>query len=293
MAVAYGAATAAGGAPPVVVSCTPASQTLFQIGSTQVTCTATDARQRTASCMFGITVLRPPMITLTKFAAFGDSMTRGEDGTGSLAPFGSSERFRPFVLLPSNKTYPGVLQLLLASRYTTQSIVVDNYGNPGESAGAPATRSRFSGVVAGGRYEAVLIMEGVNDLADRDARVTDGVIASLQSMILDAKSRNVRPYLATLAPQVPGGRRALAWSLIAPFNDRIRALAFSQGVTLVDVYPAIAADTNQYVNDDGEHLTEAGYAKVADVFFTALRSTLERAPAVTTSLGRVSVAPRR
>jgi len=292
-AVVYGAATASGGAPPVAISCAPASQTVFPIGPTTVTCTATDARQRTASCTFDVTVLTPPMITLTRFAAFGDSMTRGEDGTGSDSAFGTSERQRPFVLLPDAQTYPGVLRQLLSSRYTAQSIVVDNQGNPGELANTPATRSRFSGVVAGGRYQAVLIMEGANDLANRDDRVTDAVIASLRTMINDARSRNVRPYLATIPPQVPGGRRALAWSLVAPFDDKIRALAASESVTLVDVYQAIATDTSQYINDDGEHLTPAGYAKVADTFFTILKNTLERPPPVTLSRSRASASSRR
>jgi lysophospholipase L1-like esterase len=288
--VAYGAATASGGAPPVVVSCTPPSQTVFPIGPTTVTCTAADARQRTSSCTFGITVLTPPTINLTRFAAFGDSMTRGEDGSGSDSAFGTGVRQRPLVVLPDAQTYPGVLRQLLATRYTAQSIVVDNQGNPGELANDPATRSRFSGVVAGGRYQAVLIMEGANDLANRDDRVTDAVIASLRTMINDARSRNVRPYLATIPPQVPGGRRALAWSLIAPFDDKIRALAASESVTLVDVYQAIAANTTQYINDDGEHLTPAGYAKIADTFFATLKDTLERPPAVTLTLSRPQAA---
>src|SRR6188474_466299 len=42
--VAYGTPTAEGGAPPVTLACTPASGTLFPVGTTSVTCTATDAR---------------------------------------------------------------------------------------------------------------------------------------------------------------------------------------------------------------------------------------------------------
>ena len=251
-----------------------------------------DARQRPASCTFGVTVLAPPIITLTRFAAFGDSMTRGEDGNASTLPFWSSEQQRPLVLLPAQKTYPGVLQQLLSSRYTTQSMVVDNFGNPAERAGAPATRSRFSSVASSG-YQAVLIMEGANDLADRNAASTDAAIASLGQMVRDAKSRGVRPFLATIPPQVPGGSRSfLSWPLVAPFNDRVRALAVFEGATLVDVYAGLVSNTPLYINNDGEHLTEAGYAKIADVFFTALRGTLERVPAITLSRPQAALASR-
>src|SRR5258708_22452868 len=36
----YGGATATGGTPPVQITCTPASHTLFQVGRTTVTCHA-------------------------------------------------------------------------------------------------------------------------------------------------------------------------------------------------------------------------------------------------------------
>src|SRR5262245_52502062 len=71
----YGQATGTSGAPPVTVSCTPASGEAFPIGSNVVICQATDARQRTASCSFTVTVTAPPRIMVTRFVAFGDSMT--------------------------------------------------------------------------------------------------------------------------------------------------------------------------------------------------------------------------
>jgi lysophospholipase L1-like esterase len=136
-------------------------------------------------------------------------------------------------------------------------------------------------------------MEGANDLANNDDRVTPAVIANLRRMIGDAKSRGVRPYLATIPPQVQGGRRARAWQLIPAFNDQLRALAASEGVTLVDVYQGLIGDTNQYINADGEHLTEAGYARIADIFFTALRATLERPPTLSFSPTGAGFFPRR
>jgi len=283
--VVYGAATSSNGAPPVNVSCSPASQTVFPIGGTMVTCTATDARQRTASCTFAVNVAAAPTIAFTRFVAFGDSMTAGEDGnTLSFSTPAASDRLRPYVLFPAPKTYPGVLQQLLASRYTTQPFSVTNEGVPGERANPADTRARFARVVGSGQYEVVLIMEGANDVSERNAQIADAAIDSLRLMVRDARSRGVRPYLATIPPQVPGGSRSfLSWPLVPPFNDRVRALAASEGVTLVDVYAMLVSNTALYINNDGEHLTEQGYAKIAEVFFTSLRSTLERAPTLSFS----------
>lgn len=273
--VVYGSATSSG-APPVSVSCTPASLTVFPIGLTTVTCTATDARQRTASCTFGVTVVAPPTISLARFVAFGDSMTLGEDGNASAS-------VRPTVVFPAAKTYPGVLQKALASRYTAQAPKVDNRGVAGERLSDAGTRSRFSSVVGGGSYDAVLIMEGANDVADRDDRTIAAAIDGLRQMLRDARSRGVRPYLATIPPEVPGGRRALAWSYVPLFNDQVRALATSEDVTVVEVYQALITDTNRFIGADGLHLTEDGYARVADAFFQALKGTLERLPTLTFS----------
>jgi lysophospholipase L1-like esterase len=283
--VVYGAATPSGGAPPVNVSCSPVSQTLFPIGATTVTCLATDARQRTASCTFAVSVVAPPTITFTRFVAFGDSMTAGEDGNAlAFSTPSASDGLRPSVIFPFTKTYPGVLQQLLASRYTAQTITVSNQGSSGERAASAQTRARFSSVLGIGRFDSVLLMEGANDVSDRDPRIFDDVMNSLRLMLRDATSRGVRPYLATIPPQVPGGSRSvLSWPLVAPFNDRVRALAASEGVTLVDVYANLVTNTGLYINNDGEHLTEAGYAKIADVFFAVLRSTLERPPTLTFS----------
>ena len=54
--VSFDAPTAAKGAPPVTVLCTPASGTAFKNGVTPVTCEATDSRAHKASCSFSVVV---------------------------------------------------------------------------------------------------------------------------------------------------------------------------------------------------------------------------------------------
>jgi lysophospholipase L1-like esterase len=127
----------------------------------------------------------------------------------------------------------------------------------------------------------VLLMEGSNDLANRDSRDIPLAIANLRAMLDDAKSRTMRPYLATVPPMVPGGSRALPWSLVPMLDDQIRQLAMSENVPLVDVYAGFGDSFQQYIGPDGLHPNVAGYAKIADLFFAALKSTLESPPAAT------------
>lgn len=281
----------AGGLAPFTLACTPVSGANFPIGSTNVTCTVTDAQRRSANCAFAVTVTTAPtpVLSVTTFVAFGDSITYGEDGRNTSA-FGSLRSY-PRVQLPLFQVYPTVLQGLLAARYRTQRPTVANEGNPGESAQDAGTLPRFSRVLSGGRYGGVLIMEGSNDLFDRDARLEPAAIAALGQMILDAKSRGVRPFLATIPPMNPAGTRGLAWSLVPGFNDRVRTLAHEQGVPLVEVYNALNVSIGTFIGPDGLHPTAEGYAKIADTFFGVIKQILEVprtvAPTVTAQRSRV------
>jgi hypothetical protein len=104
IAVTY-AATTVNGKPPVVTACVPLSGTVFNVGTTSVSCTATDALQQTAVCLFVITVLapvQPPVLAATSFLAFGDSITWGDDGRNSASD--PLARFNPRVQLPAAQT---------------------------------------------------------------------------------------------------------------------------------------------------------------------------------------------
>jgi lysophospholipase L1-like esterase len=237
---------------------------------------ATDALQRTDVCSFVITVRPPPMLATTSFAAFGDSITSGEDGMN--VPTTLAERFYPRRLLPDTQTYPGVLQQNLTDKYRTQSPAVANKGFPGEAVTDPGTFSRFVGLTSSRQYQAVLIMEGSNDLmlGTRDSSVLPLAIEGLRQMLRDAKSRGIRPYLATIPPINPEGSRGRFWGadLVPGFNAGIRAVAAAEGVTLVDVHDGFAGNL-ALLGPDGLHPNVAGYARIADVFFGAIQATLE------------------
>lgn len=307
-AVSYGTATVVLGKSPVSTACTPASGAIFPIGTTTVTCVATDALQRTDSCTFGVTVAAPPRISLTRFVSFGDSITWGEDGQNSPTSL-SIGPIRPAVQVPINQTYPGALQILLTARYSSQAPSVANLGCRGEAAGdlsSPCSAgnavSRFSDTVGTGAYQAVLLMEGANDVAEQLAlggstAPVDAAIAALRSMIDFAKSRNVRPYLATITPENPLGtipaRRGGAANFVPPFNDRLRSLASAEGITLVDVYAAFNGDVTTLIGSDGLHPTVAGYAVIANTFFARVKETLETATSPTFTFSAPFSAPAR
>jgi lysophospholipase L1-like esterase len=258
-----------GGAAPVAVSCTPQSGAMFSIGATPVTCAVSDSRGQTNSCGFTVTVMPPPRLALTRFLAFGDSLTEGKLG---LAPLVLGVVF--------GDAYSSKLQSLLQARYTTQSIVVVHDGVGGErvvgiTEHSPGGVVRLPQSLNASQPEVLLLMEGSNDLGGgREA----GQIAidGLQDMIEKAKERGVRVFLATVPPQRAGGLRnrdAVA-ALIPEFNENVRALAVREGVTLVDVYD-VMKDRIDLIGPDDLHLTAQGYEVVAQAFFAAIKGSLE------------------
>ena len=280
--VSYGTPTSTGGTPPTTVSCSPASGSTFPVGATTVTCTATDQVGRTDACAFSVMVAAPPRLSVTRFLAFGDSITWGEDGRNSVMSLGTLGALRPRVQFPAPDTYPGALQASLAARYTAQSPQVFNAGKQGEAVTDPATFPRFVGFTSSRAYDVVLLMEGANDLGGTD---TAAIVAGLGRMVDDAKSRNLKVFLATLPPQNPDGfdpaERGVQYQAVGPFNDQLKSLAVSKDVLLVDVNRAFNGDLT-LIGSDGLHPTAAGYHLIADTFLASIRQTLEL-PAATSS----------
>lgn len=252
VALELAAPTTAGGAAPVAVTCD--APTAFPVGTTRVTCTATDALERTATCSFRVQVLAPPVIRYTRYLAFGDSLTAGE-----VSPAPTLR-----VLSPTD-AYPYRLQNLLQGRYRTQSVLVVNDGVPGETATEEGLL-RFSGELWRYRPEVVLIMEGTNDLITRSP---DRIVAALEGMVRDAAERGVVPVVATIPPAQPSRRDPAA---IAALNSLIRDLARRRQVVSVDVY---AAMNLSMIGQDGLHPTPDGYEVMAQTFFQALVAAFE------------------
>ena len=274
-AIIYTPATAEGGTRPVQVTCSPESNSSFPVGTTTVTCNAVDAKSVTASCSFTVTVTAPPRLAAASFLAFGDSITAGEitvQGEGRIH----------IQTVQDALSYPTDLRQSLSSRYSAQSIVVDNAGSLGETTDAGLLRLP---VVLTSRYQALLLLEGANDLGNQSSgAVRDHALANMQAMVRLAKGRGVRVFLATLPPQNPLAccpRRGTGNILLPSYNDGLRGLAIAENITGVDVFAAFNNDLTQ-IGPDGLHPTAIGYQTIATAFFGAVKTTLETAPATTT-----------
>jgi lysophospholipase L1-like esterase len=263
MTVTYDTPTAIGGAPPVTVSCSPASGTIFPVGLTSVGCTAADALARQATCGFTVTVTSTVRVQYTRFVAFGDSLTEGK-----LSRVVSALEEYP-------TSYTSDLQRLLQGKYTSQSPTVANEGKGGEWTSQGLDRLQTV-LATRAPVEVLLLMHGANDLnrADGNTYITSAA-ANVTQMVRTAQGRGSVVFLATLPPQRSNAAGA---TFVPTYNQSLRAVASATTAYLVDIYAGFggqAGATAEYIGADGLHLTEAGYDKVANLFFEAIQARLE------------------
>ncbi len=262
--VTYSAPTTTGGSAPVAVACAPVSGTSFPAGkTTTVTCTATDSLSRSATCSFSVSVVVPPQLRLTKFLAFGDSMTEGTV---------SDPVTLRLLLLATPQSYPSQLQEMLQRRYTAQTFTMINEGKAGYQARRDV--ERLTGLLQSARPEVVLLMEGANDLNSGGDAVIPAVVDAMEEMVERARAAHIMVFLATLPPQREGGSRAKAPASIVPYNRELAKVAAQEGAVLVDVYTAIgSAVPGTLIGADGLHPTPEGYVKIAETFLAAIRTS--------------------
>ncbi len=261
-AVAYPAPTTSGGAQPVSVACTPAPGEPFPLGETIVTCTAVDGLGRQASCSFGVT-LRHRQFAVTRYLAFGDSITEGENGR----LFG----LLPFIDLAN--AYPTLLQRMFWERVPDQPITVDNSGRGGERAVDNGFRLRDR--ITATHAEVVLLLEGINDLNGGEDPVD--VMFAIRDSIRTAKERGVQyVFVSTILPVAPENcgtpppncrGRFTDNDVIAETNERIRGIVPATGGHLVDTFDVFLANRATYIDIDGLHTRPDGNRALANAFW--------------------------
>lgn len=281
--VSYPPPSVTGGTQPVSTSCSPASGTTFSTGTTTVTCTATDASSRTAQCTFTVSLSPALRLGATKLLAFGDSVTEGQNGR--LTVHGDR-----VVDVPNS--YPTQLEGMLNAEYTAEPITVVNRGYGGLL--IDNLRQKLPGDLRSVRPQAVLLLGGYNDLlaackpkdatTPQCATATNDVAAGMRKMIVSSKEAAINYILvSTLTPPgpflgVPPDRR-IADSAIMTTNNKLINVARSEGVTLVDPYPAFLGHEPEYVDQDGLHLRPPGNQALADAFFQVIKTTIPSTPA--------------
>jgi len=227
----------------------------------------------------------PPHLSATKFVAYGDSITEGfvqrcpgvapeeiEPGPMRIGLLLSQERAQP-----SPTAYPAKLQSLLAERYPSQMITVVNEGMGGEEIEAGV--ADLPRVLTTNAPEVLLLLEGINTLNQKHKDGIPLVVDGLRSMIQEARSRGIAVFAATLLPERPGGCRAYDYSEdyddIIEVNVRIRRMIGTEGAILVDLYEAFNGRTATLIGEDGLHPSAAGYQRIAEIFFDAIKTNLE------------------
>ena len=100
-----------------------------------------------------ISINPPRALGVTRYVAFGDSITWGA----------TSAWEGRFVFAAANGGYPERLQSGLTSYHSPQQFVVFNEGLPGEL--VLNALSRFRSLLTTRRPEGVLLLEGINDLS--------------------------------------------------------------------------------------------------------------------------------
>ena len=129
-----------------------------------------------------------------------------------------------------------------------------------------------------------LIMLGVVDIVDPGASGCDDndchTIEYLTTIIDIVRSYYSIPFLATLTPVNPASRRAHLQDEIDELNDKIRDLAFSKGVILVDLgeafldapmpLPSYFTYDSKTKEPDWAHFNDSGYLFIAETWLNYL-----------------------
>jgi lysophospholipase L1-like esterase len=277
--VSFAVPVASGGQAPVTVSCSAQPGASFPLGSTIVTCTATDSLQRAASCNFNVTVTPSPRISKTRFLAFGDSITAGRCGP-------DGRECTP---------YTTRLAELLDSRYTRQTLTVVRSGIPGETAsddiaeenGHPTNgQDRVGPELQQYGSDVLLLMEGTNDLFFERADGITPALQALERMIEIGQGQGVTVFIATIPPQRMGGPRDEVANLIPGFNAQLWSMATARGAIVVDVFAALSTDIARFISEDDLHPTHDGLRLIGETFYEAVRTHLDITPGTAVSLRR-------
>ena len=176
------------------------------------------------------------------------------------------------IVVPSS-SYPAVLQSRLQSTYPTQasSIRVTNAGEPSER--ILDGLQRFPDTYAASRAEVVLIMEGVNGLPLVGPDISAGV---MRIMVQTAKAGGSRVFVGSMLPQVAGRPRVQTpTSELIAYNTTLQEMSRQESVVYVDLYNGMMPEAATLIGADGLHPAEAGYRRIADLFFAAIRTELE------------------
>lgn len=201
----------------------------------------------------------PNAIGLTRYMAFGDSITAG-----------ATSSWDPRFLFASTNGYPERLLAGLNTYHSPQQFTMFNEGQPGEQ--AVHALARFKLRLANDRPQAVILLEGFNDV--NSGVSVNQVAISLGQMVDASVAVGVPVLLATMyqtyeVTDPDGNVRHNAASLIPSLNTEIKKIPTGRfNVHLVDLYPLM--NNRSFVGADGIHTTDSGFEVMATTFLDAI-----------------------
>lgn len=203
-----------------------------------------------------------PVIGVTRFLAYGDSLT-----WGAMSSFDAR-----FLFAAANGGYVERLEMGLNAHCSPQQFSVANHGEPGEL--ARNALSRFRASVSSVRPQAVLLLEGINDL--NNGFSVSQTIGALQQLVNHATASGAPVIIATMfqtyqSTDANGVVRENSADKIPAFNAAIRStFANRLNVHILDLEPQMTE--RSLVGNDGLHLTDAGYDRMASLFLKAIET---------------------
>jgi lysophospholipase L1-like esterase len=192
--------------------------------------------------------------------AFGDSIT-----WGAMSAFDAR-----YIFAAASGGYVERLEANLNLFHQPQRFSVYNDGLPGEL--AANALMRFRTMLTTRRPEAVLLLEGINDLSNGASPSTTAT--AMRQMLDAAAQMGVPVALATMyqtygVVDPDGNFRDNGAALVPPFNSALRAMALGRpNVLLVDLEATMR--DRRFVGDDGVHTTDSGFDVMAATFMTAI-----------------------
>jgi lysophospholipase L1-like esterase len=210
-----------------------------------------------------IGITPPGALGATRFVAFGDSITWGAtsayDGKVYMSAAGGG--------------YAERLDGSLNFFHSPQRFTVINEGVPGEL--ATQALSRFRSVLTTRRPQVVLLLEGINDLANDIS--PSRAVAGLRQLLDAAEAVKTPVVIATMFQTYEitdshGGYRTNGAPYVPEFNAELRRMATGrQNVFVIDLYNRM--NNRDMVGGDGVHLTDAGFDAMAAAFLFAIEQS--------------------
>jgi lysophospholipase L1-like esterase len=192
-----------------------------------------------------------------KVTAFGDSIT-----------VGVLELQRVSLRLTTGNNYVNLLQGRLQGLDPAWRVV--NRGRGGDHTGEGV--GRLPSTLAIDRSGYVLILEGTNDAHQCMDKVA--AVSNLQNMVRIAKASKSIPILGTVPPSFRNN--GCADDVIDFINSNLRGFAAAENVVLAEIYEGMNDRSLFGITPDRDplHPNEAGYAKMADIWFQAMQKAI-------------------